>query len=128
MSVVVITSLDIVHGVVGIKLEQAQNMSRSVDLDIVIRADIVDYKCVPWLFTRSLTDSSMPPSTIANQGSLSDGLETEMRKMGGIVKEIVNELGCLEKRELEERFGDANRQSYPWTPAHCMLLTLSSLQ
>jgi hypothetical protein len=68
----------------------------------------------------------MSPSTIANQGSLSDGPETEMRKLGGIVKEIVNELGCLEKRE--KRFGDANRQSYPWTPAHCILLTLSSLQ
>jgi hypothetical protein len=52
MFIVVITSLDIVHGVVRIKLEQAQNMSRSVDLDIVIGADIVDYKCVPWLFAR----------------------------------------------------------------------------
>ncbi|OAX42410.1 hypothetical protein K503DRAFT_683271 [Rhizopogon vinicolor AM-OR11-026] len=72
----------------GIKLEIARNnMSRTVDLDIDIGADAVDY------------------NAIANQESLS-GLETEMRKLEGIVKEIVDELDYLKKRE--ERFADTN--------------------
>lgn len=44
-------------------------------------------------------------SAIANQESLS-ALETEMRKLEGVVKEIVDELGYLKKRE--ERFQVTN--------------------
>ena len=50
---------------------------------------------------------SLSSSAIANQESLS-GLETEMRKLEGVVKEIVDELNYLKKRE--ERFADTNRQ------------------
>jgi plasmid replication initiation protein len=64
-------------------------------------------------------------SAIANQESLS-GLETEMRKLEGIVKEVVDELEYLKQRE--ERFSDTNRQSYLRILVHRMLLTLSSLQ
>jgi len=67
--------------------DKARNMSRIVDLDIDIGADAVDY------------------NAIANQESLS-GLETEMRKLEGIVKEIVDELDYLKKRE--ERFASTN--------------------
>jgi hypothetical protein len=51
---------------------------------------------------------TLPPSAIANQESLS-GLETEMRKLEGIVKEIVDEMGYLQKRE--ERFTGTNSTS-----------------
>jgi hypothetical protein len=44
-------------------------------------------------------------SAIANQESLS-GLETEMRKLEGIVKEISEELNYLKGRE--ERFSSTN--------------------
>lgn len=44
-------------------------------------------------------------SAIANQESLS-ALETEMRKLEGVVKEIVDEMGYLKKRE--ERFQITN--------------------
>lgn len=44
-------------------------------------------------------------SAIAAQESLS-GLETEMRKLEGIVKEIVDEMDYLKKRE--ERFSSTN--------------------
>jgi len=44
-------------------------------------------------------------SAIANQESLS-GLETEMRKLEGVVKEIVDEMTYLKKRE--ERFTGTN--------------------
>ena len=44
-------------------------------------------------------------SAIANQESLS-GLETEMRRLEGLVKEIVDEMGYLKKRE--ERFASTN--------------------
>lgn len=44
-------------------------------------------------------------SAIANQESLS-ALETEMRKLEGVVKEIVDEMGYLKKRE--ERFQATN--------------------
>jgi hypothetical protein len=49
-------------------------------------------------------------SAIANQESLS-GLETEMRKLEGIVKEIVDEMTYLKRRE--ERFTDTNRAFCP---------------
>jgi len=61
--------------------------SRIVDLDVDIGADAVDY------------------NAIANQESLS-GLETEMRKLEGIVQEIVDELDYLKRRE--ERFQSTN--------------------
>ncbi|KAL1746738.1 emp24/gp25L/p24 family/GOLD-domain-containing protein [Schizophyllum fasciatum] len=63
------------------------NLTRTIDLDVDIGADAVDY------------------NAIANQESLS-ALETEMRKLEGIVKEIVDEMGYLKKRE--ERFTDTN--------------------
>jgi tetrahydromethanopterin S-methyltransferase subunit B len=44
-------------------------------------------------------------SAIANQESLS-GLETEMRKLEGIVKEIVDEMDYLKRRE--EKFQNTN--------------------
>lgn len=70
-----------------VKITMAQNMSRTVDLDIDIGVDAVDY------------------NAIANQESLS-GLETEMRKLEGVVKEIEDELEYLKKRE--ERFAITN--------------------
>jgi len=70
-----------------VKTDLARNMTRTIDLDIDIGADAVDY------------------NAIANQESLS-GLETEMRKLEGVVKEIVDELDYLKKRE--ERFSTTN--------------------
>ncbi|PBK89788.1 hypothetical protein ARMGADRAFT_1054560 [Armillaria gallica] len=73
--------------------------ARIIDLDVDIGADAVDY------------------NAIANQESLS-GLETEMRKLEGLVKEIVDEMGYLKKRE--ERFTDTNTstnqrvQNFAW--------------
>ncbi|KAI0821908.1 emp24/gp25L/p24 family/GOLD-domain-containing protein [Trametes gibbosa] len=61
--------------------------SRVIDLDVDIGADAVDY------------------NAIANQESLS-ALETEMRKLEGVVKEIVDELEYLKTRE--QRFQDTN--------------------
>lgn len=66
---------------------EAKAKARIVDLDVDIGADAVDY------------------NAIANQESLS-GLETEMRKLEGIVKEIVDEMDYLKKRE--ERFQNTN--------------------
>ncbi|KAF8888540.1 emp24/gp25L/p24 family/GOLD-domain-containing protein [Infundibulicybe gibba] len=78
---------------------EASKLSRIVDLDVDIGADAVDY------------------NAIANQESLS-GLETEMRKLEGVVKEIVDEMGYLKKRE--ERFSTTNAstnervQNFAW--------------
>ncbi|KAH7913104.1 emp24/gp25L/p24 family/GOLD-domain-containing protein [Hygrophoropsis aurantiaca] len=72
---------------VTIPPERMANMTRIIDLDIDIGADAIDY------------------NAIANQESLS-GLETEMRKLEGIVKEVVDELEYLKQRE--ERFADTN--------------------
>ncbi|KAH9046830.1 emp24/gp25L/p24 family/GOLD-domain-containing protein [Lactarius hengduanensis] len=66
---------------------EAKAKARIIDLDVDIGADAVDY------------------NAIANQESLS-GLETEMRKLEGIVKEIVDEMDYLKKRE--ERFQVTN--------------------
>ncbi|PPR06779.1 hypothetical protein CVT24_011279 [Panaeolus cyanescens] len=66
-------------------------ISRIIDLDIDIGADAVDY------------------NAIANQESLS-GLETEMRKLEGVVKEIVDEMTYLKKRE--ERFSKTNYSTH----------------
>ncbi|KZV66004.1 hypothetical protein PENSPDRAFT_585971 [Peniophora sp. CONT] len=63
---------------------------RVIDLDVDVGADAVDY------------------NAIANQESLS-GLETEMRKLEGVVKEIVDEMNYLKKRE--ERFSSTNEST-----------------
>ncbi|KAF8962597.1 emp24/gp25L/p24 family/GOLD-domain-containing protein [Flammula alnicola] len=67
--------------------DEQSKLSRVIDLDIDIGADAVDY------------------NAIANQESLS-GLETEMRKLEGLVKEVVDEMNYLKKRE--ERFTSTN--------------------
>ncbi|GAC99208.1 Emp24/gp25L/p24 membrane trafficking protein [Pseudozyma hubeiensis SY62] len=59
----------------------------TIDLDVDIGADAVDY------------------NAIANQESLS-GLETELRKLEAVANEIVNEMEYLKKREL--RMADTN--------------------
>ena len=68
----------------------------------------------------------VPNSAIANQESLSV-LETEMRKLEGVVKEIVDELGYLKTRE--ERFTDTNSafalRGCPWLP-NSKLISLAS--
>lgn len=86
--------------------------ARIIDLDVDIGADAVDYKYAllpspppPHVY---LANAPTPRSAIANQESLS-ALETEMRKLEGIVKEIVDELGYLKKRE--ERFQSTNSAS-----------------
>jgi hypothetical protein len=62
----------------------------TIDLDVDIGADAVDY------------------NAIANQESLS-GLETEMRKLEAVATEIVNEMDYLKKREGKMR--NTNRES-----------------
>lgn len=57
---------------------------RTVDLDVDIGADAVDY------------------NAIAKAESLS-GLEVEMRKLEGIIREIVSELNYLKRREAKMR-------------------------
>ena len=69
---------------------QAHLHVRSIDLDVDIGADAVDY------------------NAIAKQESLS-GLEVEMRKLEGVVKEIVDELNYLKRREVKMR--DTNGES-----------------
>jgi len=71
----------------GVPYSEHGKLSRVVDLDIDIGADAVDY------------------NAIANQESLS-ALETEMRKLEGLVKEVVDEMGYLKTRE--QRFTDTN--------------------
>ena len=53
-------------------------------------------------------DSNIHFSAIANQESLS-ALETEMRKLEGVVKEVVDEMNYLKTRE--ERFQATNSAS-----------------
>jgi p24 family protein delta-1 len=80
-------------------------------LDVDIGADAVDYKYASPLLRTTFFFSFLTSfcvhfsSAIANQESLS-GLETEMRKLEGIVKEIVDEMDYLKRRE--ERFQDTN--------------------
>ncbi|KAG7095446.1 hypothetical protein E1B28_006192 [Marasmius oreades] len=71
----------------GVTHEQSIKLKRIIDLDVDIGAEAVDY------------------NAIANQESLS-GLETEMRKLEGLVKEIQDEMQYLKKRE--ERFTGTN--------------------
>lgn len=75
---------DVVLCFVGIPASQAHLYQRSIDLDVDIGADAVDY------------------NAIAKQESLS-GLEVEMRKLEGVVKEIVEELNYLKRREVRMR-------------------------
>ncbi|KAF8586645.1 hypothetical protein K439DRAFT_1340511 [Ramaria rubella] len=70
--------------------QEAIKKQRVVDLDVDIGADAVDY------------------NAIANQESLS-GLETEMRKLEGLVKEIADEMAYLKKRE--EKFTNTNEST-----------------
>lgn len=75
-------------------------------------------------YTRPFNPTSS--SAIANQESLS-GLEIEMRKLEGLVKEIVDELDYLKKRE--ERFANTNRTP-PCPPSYtpsCSRVSLTSL-
>lgn len=84
--------------------EGGQTRKRVIDLDVDIGADAVDYKYVfPTSLRRYLLTCLL--SAIANQESLS-ALETEMRKLEGVVKEIVDEMNYLKKRE--ERFQSTN--------------------
>jgi len=79
--------------------DKQKGLARVVDLDVDIGADAVDY------------------NAIANQESLSM-LEVEMRKLEGIVKEIVEEMNYLKQRE--ERFTSTNMstnqrvQNFAW--------------
>jgi len=63
---------------------------RIIDLDVDIGADAIDY------------------NAIANQDGLS-ALEVEMRKLEGVVKEVVDELGYLKERET--RFTNTNEST-----------------
>ncbi|KAK9898535.1 hypothetical protein P389DRAFT_167056 [Cystobasidium minutum MCA 4210] len=67
----------------GLSNENGQ-YARAIDLDVDIGADAVDY------------------NAIAKAESLS-GLEVEMRKLEGVVKEIVDELNYLKRREARMR-------------------------
>jgi hypothetical protein len=105
--------------VLDVSYDEMAKLSRVIDLDIDIGADAVDYKfryyyslfavCMQRLtiFFLSLL------SAIANQESLS-GLETEMRKLEGIVQEVVDEMVYLKKRE--QRFTETNGASSPAPP------------
>lgn len=84
-----------------------------VDLDVDIGADAVDYKCAHGFISRFGVLTMVLRSAIANQESLS-GLETEMRKLEGIVDEIVSEYNYLKTRE--QRFTDTNGQFTPPNP------------
>ncbi|KAG6827116.1 hypothetical protein H0H93_015856 [Arthromyces matolae] len=80
-----------------VKYDDVRKLSRVIDLDVDIGADAVDYKPVKHGVTFF--------SAIANLESLS-GLETEMRKLEGVVKEIVDEMEYLKTREA--RFSSTN--------------------
>lgn len=82
---------------------------RIIDLDVDIGADAVDYKYA-WLsflflYPMNLFSHNLTFSAIANQDGLS-ALEVEMRKLEGVVKEIVDELNYL--RDREETFAGTN--------------------
>lgn len=83
----------IVDVILGIPEHMSSLHVRAIDLDVDIGADAVDY------------------NAIAKQESLS-GLEVEMRKLEGIVKEIVDELNYLKRREVRMR--DTNGELLFW--------------
>jgi len=74
----------------GIPASDIEKYNRIIDLDVDIGADAVDY------------------NAIAAKESLS-GLETEMRKLEGLVKEIVDEMSYLKARE--QRFQSTNQST-----------------
>jgi len=106
----------------GVPQSEAEKYHRVIDLDVDIGAEAVDYKSV---FFLSLIPPVQPApyptrnglctdphvialhSAIAAKESLS-GLETEMRKLEGLVKEIVDEMAYLKAREI--RFQSTNRE------------------
>ncbi|WVR05034.1 endoplasmic reticulum vesicle protein 25 [Kwoniella sp. DSM 27419] len=78
-------------------------VSRVVDLDVDIGADATDY------------------NAIANQESLSI-LEVEMRKLEAVVKEIVDEMGYLQRREMKMR--DTNESTNSRVKYFSILITV----
>ncbi|PVF94245.1 hypothetical protein CPB86DRAFT_789223 [Serendipita vermifera] len=74
----------------GVTQSDSGKYNRIVDLDVDIGAEAVDY------------------NAIAAKESLS-GLETEMRKLEGLVKEIVEEMSYLKQREM--RFQSTNQST-----------------
>lgn len=76
-----------------------------MDLDVDIGAEAVDYKYVLMFFVTQDIVFTSSFSAIANQESLS-GLETEMRKLEGMVKEVSEDMEFLDRRE--ERFTRTN--------------------
>ncbi|KAH9807901.1 emp24/gp25L/p24 family/GOLD-domain-containing protein [Melampsora americana] len=80
-------------------------LKRTIDLDVDIGADAVDY------------------NAIAKAESLS-GLEVEMRKLEGIIREIVEELNYLKRREAKMR--DTN-ESTNWRINRFALITITVL-
>ena len=103
--------VELIGSWLDVSSQDAPKSSRVIDLDVDIGADAVDYKYVCYILIKlkSVVNVVFAPfSAIANQESLS-ALETEMRKLEGLVKEIVDEMTYLRKRE--ERFADTNGMS-----------------
>jgi p24 family protein delta-1 len=95
---------------IGVPQSEAEKYNRIIDLDVDIGAEAVDYKYVLThllLFLYPLTNGVNSTSAIAAKESLS-GLETEMLKLEGLVKEIVDEMSYLKAREM--RFQSTNRE------------------
>jgi len=81
---------------------------RVIDLDIDIGADAIDY------------------NAIASQDGLS-AMEVEMKKLEGIVKEIVDELGYLKERETKFQLTNASTNERVQNFALLTLVTLIAL-
>ena len=77
---------------------------------LTLALTLLTISCPFRVFFHSFVTYTPSSSAIANQESLS-GLEVEMRKLEGIVKEIVDEMGYLEERE--ERFANTNSACHP---------------
>jgi len=91
---------------------ESSRYGRAVDLDVDIGADAVDY------------------NAIAKQESLSS-LEVEMRKLEGVVKEIVDELNYLKRREAKMRdTNESTNERVRWFSllTVCTLLCLGAWQ
>ncbi|KAF9443938.1 hypothetical protein P691DRAFT_796943 [Macrolepiota fuliginosa MF-IS2] len=73
--------------------DKASKLSAVIDLDVDIGADAVDY---------NILQCNCEPESLLS-------LETEMHKLGGEVKEILDELEYLKRRE--ERFTSTNSMS-----------------
>jgi hypothetical protein len=81
---------------------EAAKHTRSVDLDVDIGADAVDYNAIAKQGAVDFyPDYGVWPGSACTE-SLS-GLEVEMRKLEGVVKEIVDELNYLKRRESRMR-------------------------